>query len=67
MLSTLAVLGVLYLLLILTHAIRRTARGRDARGRAIATNFGVSPRRLGLIASLVSGGVCLFLILARWS
>ena len=64
MLSTLAVLGVLYLLLILTHTlfVERLGSG-TARGRAIATNFGVSPKRLGLIASLVSGGVCLFLIL----
>jgi small-conductance mechanosensitive channel len=64
MLSTLAVLGMLYLLLILTHTlfIERLGAG-TARGRAIAANFGVSPRRLGLIASLVSGGICLFLIL----
>jgi potassium efflux system protein len=64
MLSTLAVLGMLFLLLILTHTlfIERLGAG-TARGRAIAANFGVSPRRLGLIASLVSGGVCLFLIL----
>ncbi len=34
-----------------------------ARGRALAANFGVSPRRLGLLASLISGGICLFLIL----
>jgi len=63
MLSTLAVLGMLFLLLILTHTlfIERLGAG-TARGRTIAANFGVSPRRLGLIASLVSGGICLFLI-----
>ena len=64
MLSTLAVLGMLYLLLILTHTlfVERLGAG-TVRGRAIAANFGISPRRLGLIASLVSGGICLFLIL----
>ena len=64
MLSTLAVLGMLYLLLILTHTLFIERLGAStARGRAIAANFGISPRRLGLIASLVSGGICLFLIL----
>ncbi len=64
MLSTLAVLGTLYLLLILTHALFIERLGAStARGRAMAANFGISPRRLGLIASLVSGGICLFLIL----
>jgi small-conductance mechanosensitive channel len=64
MLSTLAVLGMLYLLLILTHTlfIERLGAG-TVRGRTIAANFGISPRRLGLIGSLVSGGICLFLIL----
>ncbi len=64
MLSTLAVLGMLYLLLMLTHALFVERLGANtARGRAMAANLGVSPRRLGLIASLVSGGICLFLIL----
>ena len=65
MLATLAVLGTLYLLLILTHAlfVERIGAG-TARGRAVAANLGISPRRLGLIASLVSGGISLFLILA---
>jgi len=64
MLSTLAVLGTLYILLILTHSlfVERLGAG-TARGRALAANFGVSPRRLGLLASLISGGICLFLIL----
>jgi small-conductance mechanosensitive channel len=58
------VLGVLYLLLILTHTLFVERLGASTvRGRAIAANFGVSPRRLGLIASLISGGICLFLIL----
>ena len=38
----------------------RAARCRHAEGRAIAVNFGVNPRRLGLLASLLSGGICLF-------
>ncbi len=64
LLSTLAVLGTLFLLLIFTHAllVERLGAG-TARGRAMAANFGVSPHRLGLIASLISGGICLFLIL----
>ena len=64
MLSTLAVLGTLYILLILTHSlfVERLGAG-TARGRALAANLGVSPRRLGLLASLISGGICLFLIL----
>jgi small-conductance mechanosensitive channel len=63
-LVTVAVLGALYLLLVLTHAlfVERLAAG-TARGRAFAANLGVSPHRLGLIATLLSGGICLFLVL----
>jgi potassium efflux system protein len=62
-LSTIAVLGVLYLLVILTHAALVERLTADTpKSRAIAANFGVNPRRLGLIASLLSGGVCLLLI-----
>ena len=49
-------LGVLYLLLVLTHAALVDRLGADSpRSRAIAANVGVNPRRLGLIASLLSG------------
>jgi small-conductance mechanosensitive channel len=63
-LVTVAVAGTLYLLLVLTHSlfVERLAAG-TARGRAFAANLGVSPHRLGLVATLLSGGICLFLIL----
>ncbi len=63
LLSTIAVLGVLYLLLVLTHAALVEWLAADTpKGRAIAAALGVNPRRLGLIASLLSGGICLLLI-----
>ena len=63
LLSTIAVLGVLYLLLVLTQAALVDRLGADSpRSRAIAVNVGVNPRRLGLIASLLSGVICLVLI-----
>jgi potassium efflux system protein len=62
-LSTVAVLGVLYLLVVLTHVALVEHLASDApRSRAVAASFGVNPRRLGLIASLLSGGICLILI-----
>jgi small-conductance mechanosensitive channel len=63
LLSTIAVLGVLYLLLTLTHVslVERLAADTP-RTRALAANVGVSPRRLGLLAALLSGGICLILI-----
>jgi potassium-dependent mechanosensitive channel len=63
LLTTVAVLGVLYLLLILTHvALVDRLAVDDVHTRAIAANVGVSPRRLGLLAALLSGGICLLLI-----
>jgi potassium-dependent mechanosensitive channel len=66
-LVTVTVGGTLYLLLVLTHAlfVEQLAAG-TARGRAFAANLGVSPHRLGLIATLLSGGICLFLILVAF-
>jgi potassium-dependent mechanosensitive channel len=65
LLSTIAVLAVLYLLLALTQATLVERLGADTpRSRAIAFNFGVNPRRLGLLATLMSGGICLLLIVA---
>ena len=65
LLSTIAVLGVLYLLIVLTHAALVERLAADTpKSRAIAVNFGVNPRRLGLLASLLSGGICLLLIVA---
>ena len=65
LLSSIAVLAVLYLLLVLTNAALVERLGADTpRNRAIAVNFGVNPRRLGLLASLMAGGVCLLLIVA---
>ena len=65
LLSSIAVLGVLYLLIVLTHASLVERLGADTpKSRAIAVNFGVNPRRLGLLASLLSGGICLLLIVA---
>jgi potassium efflux system protein len=63
-LVTVAVVGTLYLLLVLTNSlfIERLAAG-TARGRAFAANLGVSPHRLGLIATVLSGGICLFLVM----
>jgi potassium efflux system protein len=63
LLASVAVLGVLYLLLTLTHVglVERLATDTP-RTRAIAANVGVSPRRLGLLAALLSGGICLLLI-----
>jgi small-conductance mechanosensitive channel len=64
LISTVAIAGTLYLLLVLTHALFvERLGGSTTRGRALAANFGVGPRRLGLIATLVSGGICLVLIL----
>jgi potassium-dependent mechanosensitive channel len=62
--TTAAIGGTLYLLLVLTHAlfVERLAAG-TARGRAFAANLGVSPRRVGIIATLLSGGICLLLIM----
>ncbi|MCC6777676.1 MAG: mechanosensitive ion channel family protein [Hyphomicrobiales bacterium] len=63
LLSTVTVLGVLYLLLMLTHVTLVEWLAVDTpRTRALAANIGVSPRRLGLLAALLSGGVCLILI-----
>jgi potassium efflux system protein len=65
LLSSIAVLGVLYLLVVLTNASLVERLGADTpKSRAIAVNFGVNPRRLGLLASLLSGGICLLLIVA---
>jgi potassium-dependent mechanosensitive channel len=65
LLSTIAVLAVLYLLVVLTNAALVERLGADTpRTRAVAVNFGVNPRRLGLLASLMSGGICLLLIVA---
>jgi len=62
-LSTVAVLGVLYLLVVLTHAALVEHLAADTpRSRVVAASLGVNPRRLGLIASLLSGGICLILI-----
>ena len=64
LISTAAIAGTLYLLLVLTHALFvERLGGSTTRGQALAANFGVGPRRLGLIATLVSGGICLVLIL----
>jgi small-conductance mechanosensitive channel len=62
-LSTVAVLGLLYLLVVLTHAALVEHLAADTpRNRAVAASFGVNPRRLGLIASLLSGGICFILV-----
>jgi small-conductance mechanosensitive channel len=62
-LSTVAVLGLLYLLVVLTHTTLVEHLAADTpRSRAAAASFGVNPRRLGLIASLVSGGICFILV-----
>jgi potassium-dependent mechanosensitive channel len=63
LLATIAILGVLYLLLVLTHSALVERLGADSpRSRTIAANLGVNPRRLGLFASLLSGAICLVLI-----
>ena len=63
LLLTIAILGVLYLLVVLTDTALVDRIAADAsRGRAIAANIGINPRRLGLIASLLSGIICMLLI-----
>jgi potassium-dependent mechanosensitive channel len=63
LLVTIAILGVLYLLVVLTDTALVDRIAADAsRGRAIAVNVGINPRRLGLIASLLSGIICTVLI-----
>ena len=60
LLSTIAVLAVLYLLVVLTHAALVERLGADTpRSRALAVNFGVNPRRLGLLrASWRAASAC---------
>ncbi len=63
LLTTIAIIGVLYLLLVLTHTALVDRLDADApRSRAIAASIGVNPRRLGLIANLLSGIICMVLI-----
>jgi potassium-dependent mechanosensitive channel len=63
LLVTIAILGTLYLLVVLTDtALVDRIAGDASRGHAIAANVGINPRRLGLIASLLSGIICIVLI-----
>ena len=63
---TVAVLGALYLLLVVSDALLAGALGGETpRSRRIAANLGVSPRRLGLFGTILSGASrALFVILA---
>ncbi len=65
LISTVAVLGTLLLLLMLSQSLLLERLAADTpRGRAIAANLGLTPRRLDLLASLVSGSVSLLLVLS---
>jgi small-conductance mechanosensitive channel len=71
---TLALVAALYLLLVVTDAvIERTLSADARRGRAIAAQIGIDPRRLDLLGSIVSGVarvvfvlVVLALAVGRW-
>jgi hypothetical protein len=62
--SVAMVTGALYLVLALGHAIWAERPLYTARGEAIAANFGVNPRWLGLAIALTYVGLCLAVALA---
>ena len=63
-LVTIAVLAVFYLLLVATDALFTETVARDApRSRAMAVNLGIQPGKIGLAATLLSGGLRLLLML----
>jgi potassium efflux system protein len=65
MITTASVFGALYLLLGLVNSFfAQIATVETQRGRDIAATIGVNPRRLGLIATGLSGGCSLLLMLA---
>jgi potassium efflux system protein len=64
LLVTIAVLSVFYLLLVATDALFTEKLAQDTpRGRAIAVNLGVQPGKIGLLGTLLSGGIRLLLML----
>jgi potassium efflux system protein len=64
LISTVAVFGALYLLLGLVNAgFSHVLTADTPRGRTVAVNLGVNPRRLGLVATMLSGGVSVLLML----
>ncbi|MGE0751579.1 MAG: DUF3772 domain-containing protein [Variibacter sp.] len=59
-----AVVGALYLLLVITDAVfTEILRGDTRRGRTLAANLGVASRNLELVGTLISAGVRVLLVL----
>jgi small-conductance mechanosensitive channel len=71
---TVAVVATLYLLLVVADAvIASTLSPESARGRAVAGQLGINPRRIGLLGAVVSGVtralfvlIVLALAIGRW-
>jgi small-conductance mechanosensitive channel len=72
--TSIAVVGAIYLMIVTSDALFAQAFTADSqRGRAIAANMGLNPRRVGLVGALLSGIVrlllgvlALVLILGPW-
>lgn len=64
MVTSIAVVGAIYLMIVTSDALFAQAFTADSpRGRAIAVNMGLNPRRVGLMGALLSGAMRLLLAL----
>ena len=63
LLATIAIVGAIYILIAASDALFLDFAAADTpRRRAIAFNFGLNPRNLGLVAALIAGAVRVLLI-----
>jgi small-conductance mechanosensitive channel len=64
MVTSIAVVGAVYLMIVTSDALFAQAFTADSpRGRAIAVNMGLNPRRVGLVGAVLSGAMRLLLAL----